>query len=477
MLIIRGGRLLPIIFSMLLCACNIVTNTGEEEEALRREVLERVKAQKKLVAVLDNTTTNYYIYRGEPLGYQYEILKAFAESLGVTLEIRIVDDVAESFRMLDEGRCDLLAQSLTVTKARAKKVDFSVPLLQTRLVLVQRKDSYPGKGRRKDDAEDTYITNPLELIGKTVHIQDNLNYLSRLIDLSNEIGADINIIELPDESVEDMIRMLSRGKIDYTVCEEHIALANQKFYSNLDVSMAISFPQNISWAVKKGSVDFLEVVDTWLEEFRKSKISAVLYDKYFRHPLRQAGKSGMILSERRGLISSYDKLIQQYSKDLGWDWRLLASLIYQESGFDPYVRAWTGAFGLMQMMPATAALYGVDSLSGPEEQIRAGVEYLRMLDRELLDKVPDSTERIRFVLASYNAGIGHIYDAIALAAKHHKNPQVWKENVDVYIRAKSKPEFYHDPIVKSGFFLGEETYSFVLEVIERYEHYRNILKE
>jgi len=477
MLIIRWSHLLPIIFLILLCACNIVSNDGKEEEASRREVLERVMSAKRLVAVLDNTTTNYFVYRGEPLGYQYEILKTFAESLDLSLEIRIVDDVAESFRMLDAGQCDLLAQSLTVTKARAKKVDFSVPLLQTRLVLVQRKDDFPGKGRRSNNTEDIYITNPLELIGKTVHIQDNLNYLSRLINLSNEIGADINIIELPDESVEDIIRMLSQGKIDYTVCEEHIALANQKFYANLDVSMAISFPQNISWAVKKGSGSFLEAVNAWLEDFRKSKKSTLLYEKYFRHPLRHGGKSGMMLSERRGIISSYDKLIRQYGRDLGWDWRLLASLIYQESGFDPYVRAWTGAFGLMQMMPSTAALYGVDSLSSPEEQIRAGVEYLKMLDRELQDKVPDSSERIRFVLASYNAGIGHIYDAIALADKHHKNPGVWKENVDIYIRAKSKPEVYHDPVVKSGFFLGEETHSFVLEVLERYEHYRNILKE
>jgi membrane-bound lytic murein transglycosylase F len=153
---------------------------------------------------------------------------------------------------------------------------------------------------------------------------------------------------------------------------------------------------------------------------------------------------------------------------------LLASLIYQESRFYPDTVAWSGAFGLMQMMPGTAMDYGLDSLSSPEDQIRAGVEFIAALEKQLTDKTANVEERTKFVLAAYNAGIAHIYDARRLAEKYQKDPFKWDNNVDFFILNKSKPEYYNDSVVRYGYCRGEETYTFVNQIYERFEHYKNI---
>src|SRR5690606_16719021 len=118
---------------------------------------------------------------------------------------------------------------------------------------------------------------------------------------------------------------------------------------------------------------------------------------------------------RSGIISDYDQILQKEAEKIEWDWRLLASLIYQESGFDHSVESWMGARGLMQLMPSTAAEFGLDSISSPEMNIRAGVKYLSWLDKQFEKKVPIKEERKKFVLAAYNVGLGHVYDAIRLA--------------------------------------------------------------
>jgi membrane-bound lytic murein transglycosylase F len=135
-----------------------------------------------------------------------------------------------------------------------------------------------------------------------------------------------------------------------------------------------------------------------------------------------------------------------------------------------------GAFGLMQLMPTTAEMYDVDTNSSPEEQIRAGIQFLLWLDKQLPEEITDPEERIRFVMAAYNVGIAHIYDGRRLAEKHGKDPNIWTDNVDYYILNKSDPTYYRDSVVKYGYARGEETYNFVVEIFERYEHYKKVIE-
>ena len=159
-------------------------------------------------------------------------------------------------------------------------------------------------------------------------------------------------------------------------------------------------------------------------------------------------------------------------KNIGWDWQLLASIGYQESRFNPNVVSWAGAEGLMGIMPNTAKALGVTphELKNPDTGIRTGVDCLRRF-RQGFGKITDPVEKIKFTLAAYNAGIGHIYDAQRLAEKYGKDPYVWDDNVAEYIRMKNDPEYYNDPVCKHGYLRGSETFNYVREVMERYNYY------
>jgi len=440
-------------------------------------VLKRILEDRVLVATTDYTSTNYFIYRGEPMGYQYEMLRSFADYLHVKLELRTINDLGGSFDCLNDGDCDILAQGLTITKERSEVLLFSQPLTQTRQMLIQRKPDNWRKMRTMDQIESHLVRNPLELAGKTVHIQKNTIFLTRLETLSNEIGADISVIEHPEASVEELIEMVAKGEIEYTICDEHIAMVNKKFHPDIDVKTPVSFHQNVAWAVQKGAVGLMDTINSWLEDFRKSTASVYLYNKYFKNTRTVNIAKSDYYSLKGGKISPYDEKIKEYSSLIEWDWRLLASLIYQESRFHPDAKSWAGAYGLMQLMPHNADKYGIDSLSPPSDQIKAGVQFIKLLDRQFVDKIEDKEERTKFVLASYNAGIAHVYDARRLAEKYDKNPNLWDKNVDFYLLNKSKPEFYNDSVVKYGYCRGTETYNFVYDILDRYNHYKNVIED
>lgn len=429
----------------------------------------------RLIAITDYNSTSYFIYRGQPMGYQYELLNLFAAHLGVKLEIMVSNDIHESFEYLKNGQCDLLALNLTVTKERNKIVDFTNPLIQTRQVLVQKKpvNWYLMNER---ELERTLIRNQLDLAGKTIHVQSKSAYAARLRNLSDEIGDTINIVEVPYES-EQLITMVANGEIEFTVSDEIIATVNQSYYPHIDIQTAISFPQNLAWAVKKGDLSLRDEINAWYAQFFGSLEASLLYAKYFKNPRSVRFIKSDYFALTSGRISPYDALIKKYSSEIGWDWRLLASLIYQESRFIPEAESWSGASGLMQLMPSTAANFGVTDVSNPEQNIAAGVKFIRWLDETLSETLPEENERIKFILASYNVGLGHVLDARALARKYGKNPNEWIGNVDYYVLNKSKPKYFLDTVVKHGYCRGEEPYKFVIEILDRFEHYKNIVQE
>lgn len=440
-------------------------------------LLDKIHERGKLIASTDYNSTSYFVYRGEPMGYQYELLKSFAGYLDVGLEIIVNNDIDEAFSCLNNGQCDLIGFDLTITRERSKQVDFTNPINQTRQVLVQRKPVRWRKMQTWDEVESHLIRNQLELAGKKIHVQKNSSYLPRLRNLAEEIGDTIFIIENPDKTTEELIKMVATGDIDYTISDEHIALVNQKYYPDIDVSTPISFPQYTAWAVRKGADTLLNEINTWLESFKRSKQARLIYNKYFKNPRSVKIAQSEYHSITGGKISQYDSIIKEQSRILNWDWRLLASLIYQESGFDHDVTSWVGAFGLMQLMPGTAEKFGVDSLSPPQDNIRAGVKFIKWLDEQFDDIVDDESERIKFVLASYNVGIAHVFDAMRLADKYGKDPTIWNDNVDYFLLNKSNPEFYTDTVVYYGYARGEEPYNFVNEILDRYDHYKNVIDD
>lgn len=438
--------------------------------------LNEIKKRGKLIALTDNSSTSFYIYKGDSMGYEYELLNAFAKELGVELQIVIAKDMNTVFSQLNNGEVDIVAANLTVTKERLNLVDFSSPLMLVPQVLVQRKPE-GWENMTQEEQNEKLIRNAVDLSGKNIHVRKGSSFYSRLVNLSEEIGEKINIIEAPgDQETEELISKVASGEIDYTIADENIALSNQTYYSNINVETAISFPQKIAWAIRKESPQLLSVMNEWIAKRKDSKEYSAVYSKYFKAKKKSAPRGvGRYASYSGGVISEYDELIKTYSEKIGWDWQLLAALISQESNFSPTARSWAGANGLMQLVPQTAKHYGLDTIDATAEQsIIAGTNYISDLDRYWRKYIPDKAERIKFVLASYNAGLGHVVDARNLAAKYGKNPDLWYDNVDYMILQKSNPLIYNDPVVKCGYCRGQETSAYVREILNRYSHYKTI---
>ena len=197
----------------------------------------------------------------------------------------------------------------------------------------------------------------------------------------------------------------------------------------------------------------LLALNGWIDSFEQRDLNRIL--------AKYVNKSNVfgVPKPKRGELSGYDSLIKKTAKKIGWDWRLLASLIYQESHFKLDLESEKGAFGVMQLMPVVMERYGITYESTVEEQIEAGGKLIRYLNNCLENKVTDSVERVKFVLAAYNSGLGHVYDAQRLAEKYGKDPDVWDQ-------------YYNDTCCKAGFLRGTQTYRFVEEVLDRYYRYQ-----
>lgn len=162
--------------------------------------------------------------------------------------------------------------------------------------------------------------------------------------------------------------MVVDGKINYTVADYTLASVNKFYYPILDISVPISLSQRIAWAVRKNSPKLLRAVNQWIKASKRKDFYYVIYDKYFKNRKGYRRRVGSpLFSKNEGKISPYDKIIRKNAQKLGWDWRLLASLIYQESRFDPYIKSWAGASGLMQIMPETAKELGIRNINNPKK--------------------------------------------------------------------------------------------------------------
>lgn len=430
--------------------------------------LHRIKKTGVLKAAVDYNSSNYFIYRGKPMGFEYEILQSLCNELEVKLEIVVSNNIKESMEGLKNSRFDLIAQNLTVTKQRSNEIDFTLPLHQTKQVLVQREKSVTL-------TDSAYIGSVLELKGKKVHVQKYSAHYQRLINLTEETGLDTEVIADSLMSVEELIALVAKGEIDYTVCDENIAKLNKFYYPNLDVTLQISFPQNIAWAVRKGTEEWKEFLNKWLAEFRETRKYHHIYYKYFESPRIVERMTSEFNSISGGKISKYDGMIKEIAKEYNWDWRLISAIIYHESRFNESAGSWTGAYGLMQIMPATAEAFGVENIENPKQNVKGGILLLNSLNNQFLKNIPDSTQRVKFVLAAYNIGLGHVNDAQRLAEKYGKNPLIWENNVEIYLQHKAEEKYFKDEVVRWGYCRGEEATKFVRNVTNNYRQYVNII--
>lgn len=394
------------------------------------------------------------------MGYDYSLIKAFAKDKDIALDIRVAPNLQDMIEWLDSGYVDLIAYEVPMTAENKASVVACGPRSESFQVLVQpRKKNQP------------LITDETQLVGRDIYVEGDSKYYHRLVNLDNELGGGVNIhiVERDTIITEDLIRMVSTGEIPLTVVDNNIALINRTYYSDIDVSLPLSFPQRSAWGVAPSDQWLADSIDSWLSLEEPRHAQSVLMKRYFE--LSKVAKPTFQIDFTKGNISPYDNLFRQYADSIGYDWRLLAAQGYAESRFDSSLTSWAGAKGIMQIMPRTARAYGSDPdrLEDPEVSIVTATRMLADLRGKLSRHVPDSAECAKFVLGAYNCGIAHIYDALALARKYEYDPHVWDGNVAECMILKSNPEYYNDPVCKYGYARGLQTTAYVRKVMDFYE--------
>lgn len=411
--------------------------------------------------------TSYFNYRGQEMGFDYENVKRFANDENLVLDLKVAPTLQSLLNMIENGDIDLAAYPIPVIeeyKNLAKHCGYKEVTWQ---VLVQ------PDGKNK-------ISDVTQLVGKTIYVEQDSKYHYRLNNLNQELGGGINIVPINKDSLitEDLIRMVDLGEIPLTVVDSDIAELNKSYYPRLDIDMKISLDQYSSWAVRNDLDSLASRIDTWEKRRDNSDMMKEIYKKYFEisknpTPYEDPVKSLGLNIKKGGKISVYDDSFKRHAQVSGYDWRLLAAIGFNESRFNNDIISWAGAQGLMQLMPVTAQAMGIDpsDLSNPDRNILAAAKLLKKLDSSLVDKVPDKDERLMFVIAAYNCGLGHIFDSIALAEKFGLDSTKWLGNVSEAALMKSRPQYYNDPVVKNGYFRGRETTEFVDKVMSVYNYF------
>ncbi|MBW3565511.1 MAG: transglycosylase SLT domain-containing protein [Acidobacteria bacterium] len=447
--------------------------------------LENVLADGRLNVILTWDSTSYFLYRGEPLGYEYELVRRFASDHGLTLSVDVLDDRSQFWPKLKNGDGDLAAGRIFRMTADEEEVAFSKPLYVTPPVVVQRGDDALDLPEAVDDALEVEleavelearVARVDDLSGRSVHMPRGAQLNEVVIEVSDEISGDIHLVVVKGaSSVDPLIRRVATGKINLTVAPQNVAELKDDYYTNLIAVPTIGPRMSVVWAFRRNSTGLRQAVDRWLDTPEIVEFRQELYTKYFedREGFRERVVDEYLTSET-GQLSPYDDLFRKHAADLGWDWRLLASQAFQESRFEPKARSWAGAMGLLQLMPRTAREVGVRDAWDPEENVGGAVRYLLKLEKAWEGEISDPDERLKFILASYNAGRGHVLDAQRLAEKNGDDPALW-DDVAYWMLQKSKRQYFTDPVVRYGFVRGLEPVTYVDLILSRYDHYREFV--
>lgn len=416
-----------------------------------------MQARGTLRVAVDNNSSSYYIYRGRRMGYEYELLLDLGKRLGLRVDFVVLADIDQAFVQLQEGKVDLIAMNLQQNKEQEVAVTFTQTIGTLSTVLVGKSPNTSWQSIGTD----------------TVVVRKGAVYKEQLQGIKDSLGLSVTILEMAEHE-ETLIDQVEEGRISWTVAERTMGQTNATYYENVFVSLGVSKEAPVVWALRSSSPNLEKEVNAWLAD-KKKRFIPDLYTKYFLNSKNQHYRSTSAYSSLGGnRISAYDELLEENAEILGWDWRLLAALVYKESGFDTTALSYAGAQGLLQLMPVTLERFGVTNPNDPVESLRGGVRYLKYLDKFWLERVPETKERIKFILASYNIGQGHVEDAWKLTLKYGKNTQRWQE-VSVFLNLKSDPTYYRDPVVKSGYAKGHIAVNYVRDVLSLFDSYKALV--
>ena len=451
-------KICSFILSFALITCNTESYNAEMPDDLDK-ILERGE----LRVITIESAISYYTSGEDQMGFDYGLAQNFADYVDLPLKIIVANSVDEVKQLLLNGEADFAAYQMPCTKQTRELFNITDVVFMSNMVLVQPKDN-----QRVNDVT--------ELIGKDIYVKNESKYLQRLQHLNEEIGGGIKIRIAPDSlTIDQIMYEVSKRNFPFTIADNDVAALGQRHFKNLDCSVEVGLAQAKSWLVRKNAPILTDTINKWYQNIENSRFFKKMQSQYLQ---KNSYYDNFEIAIPKGSVSPYDSVFKAVAEIAGYDWRLLAAVARHESKFNPDAVSAAGALGVMQIMPRTGQKFGLNDSTFfvPSDNIRAGAQLLSNLDK-MFNFISNKEERIKFVLAAYNAGQGHIFDAIALAKKYGANHTIWQDNVEKYLMLKSEREYYNDDVCKLGYFRAAHTIRYVSDVLRTFDKYMGVRQE
>ncbi|KJK18537.1 membrane-bound lytic murein transglycosylase MltF [Pseudomonas sp. NPDC087612] len=416
--------------------------------------LERVKEDGVLRVITRNSPATYFQDRNGETGFEYELVKRFADDLGVELKIETADNLDDLFNQLGQPSGPVLAAAgLVSSEQRKSQVRFSHPYLEVTPQIIYR------NGRpRPTDAKD--------LVGKKIMVLKGSTHAEQMAELKKQYPA-LEYEESDAVEVVDLLRMVDEGQIDLTLVDSNELAMNQVYFPKVRVAFDLGDARDQRWAVAAGEDNsLLNEINEFLDKVQKNGTLQRLKDRYYGH-VDVLGYVGAytFAQHLQQRLPRYEKAFQASAKKEQVDWRLLAAIGYQESMWQAEVTSKTGVRGLMMLTQRTAQAMGVSNRLDPVQSIRGGAKYFMYVKSELDDSI-EEPDRTWFALAAYNVGSGHLDDARKLAKREGLNPNKWLD-VKKMLPRLSQKQWYSK--TRYGYARGGEPVHFVANIRRYYD--------
>ncbi len=417
---------------------------------------EQIQADGTLRVITTNSATTYYLGSEGETGFEYDLARRFARSLGLKLAIITADNPQDMINRLLNNEAHMAA-GLTVTHGRQQKLHFGPPIYAIRQQMVYR----AGKPRPKN--MEAAIA---ESRKRLLEVTPGSSHAEHLEVVEAEDPA-LHWVENPYANSEELLYRVAEGEIDYTIAHSHLIRLTSRYYPQLRVAFDIGEPQQLAWAFAPQDLDkLLPRAEKFLEDARKSGELSRIIDRYFSDTDNLGYVGAIKFAEHvRTRLPLYEKAFKEAAEVNNLDWRLLAAVGYQESHWNRNARSPTGVRGLMMLTNATARQMGIKDRTDPFQSIKGGARYLReQIDRQ----PPEITEpdRTWMGLATYNIGHGHMIDVRELTRQLGANPYHWievRKHLPLLMQAR-----WHRR-TKYGYARGREAMGYVANIRSYYD--------
>jgi len=415
-------------------------------------VLEQILRNGELRIVTRHSPTTFYTYGKEGRGIEYELAQGFAERLGVKLRIEVAEQLQQIVADVAHGKAHIGAANLTVTAPRSELVDFGPGYQQVEQVLLHRRAAPPPR------AIADLIGGHLEVLAGSSHVG--------LLEQVRVEHPELQWVEDPQASVEELVRRVAQGEIDYTIVDSTAFQLLRNAYPEVRAAFSVGRASDMAWALPHGAPGLHEHVAGYFAEIAATgELQDVLDRYYFSTRNFDYVESRAFARHFHSRLNRYRAFFEEAESETGVSWRLLAAMSYQESHWNPRAVSPTGVRGLMMLTRHTAELVGVENRNDPRESILGGARYLKRVQKKIPERIaePDS---LWLAVAGYNLGFGHLEDARIITEIQGGDPDNFE---DVRTRLPLLEDELWYKRVKRGYAPGAQAAAYVAAIQRNYE--------